>query len=133
MKEKYMLEALKEAKKAVKHGDVPVGAVIVQNNKIIAKAHNTKNVKNCPTRHAEIIAIERATKKLHDWRLNDCKLYVTLEPCKMCRGAIEESRISEVYVGTRSDLYTPIDVNVEYDILTNECSTEIKKFFKKIR
>lgn len=133
MKEKYMLIALKEANKAALKGDVPVGAVIVKNDKVIAKGHNTKNVSRIATRHAEIIAIERASKKLGDWRLNDCQLYVTLEPCQMCLGAIKESRINTVYIGTRTELCTKVDVKIEYGILENECSCKIRGFFKEIR
>ena len=133
MKEKYMSEAIKQAKIAAKKGDVPVGAVIVKDGKIIAKAHNIKNVEKVATRHAEIIAIEKAARVLNDWRLTDCQLYVTLEPCKMCWGAIEESLINIVYIWTKNDLCTKIEVKAEYGILENKCSFELKKFFKNIR
>lgn len=93
----YMEIALTEAKKANKVDEVPVGAVIVKNNKIISKAHNTKEKDNLVISHAEINAIIKACKKLKDWRLNDCKMYVTLEPCKMCEEVIKETRIDKVY------------------------------------
>jgi tRNA(adenine34) deaminase len=88
MEEKFMLEAIKEAKKAYKKLEVPVGAIIVKDGKIIAKAHNLKETKNDTTKHAEVLAIQRASKKLNSWRLIDCEMYITLEPCAMCAGAI---------------------------------------------
>ena len=102
MQEEFMQVALKEAKKAYKKLEIPVGAVIVKNGEIIAKAHNIKEEKKDTTKHAEIIAIQKASKKLESWRLNDCELYVTLEPCPMCAGAIIQSRIKKVYIGTLS-------------------------------
>ena len=99
----YIELALKEAKKAYKKKEVPVGCVIVKNNKVIAKAHNmVEKNKNC-TMHAEIIAIKKASKKLKNWRLLDCDMYVTLEPCLMCKAAIELSRIKNVYYCTESN------------------------------
>ena len=92
----FMDVAINEAKKAYRSDNVPVGAVIVKNNKIIAKAYNTKNSKNIAINHAEILSIIKASKRLHTWRLNDCTMYVTLEPCPMCMGAIVEARISKV-------------------------------------
>ena len=100
--EKFMLEALKEAQKASKKGDVPIGAIIVCNNKIIAKGHNKKENKKNAVLHAEIIAIQKACKKKKTWYLNDCTLYVTLEPCMMCTGAIIQSRIKEVVFAAAS-------------------------------
>ena len=100
MEEKFMKEALKEAKKAYEKEEVPVGAVIVKDGKIIARAHNLKETKKDTTRHAEIIAIQKASKKLNAWRLEDCEMYVTLEPCSMCAGALIQSRIKKVYIGT---------------------------------
>ena len=94
-KEKFMKEALKEAKKAYEKLEVPVGAVIVSNGKIIARAHNLKESKKDTTKHAEILAIEKASKKLEAWRLLDCEMYVTLEPCSMCAGAIINARIKK--------------------------------------
>src|SRR5574344_1348939 len=102
MKEKYMLIALKEAKKAYSHGDVPVGAVLVLNNKIIAKGYNQKEAKHNGTSHAEIITIAKACKKLNTWHLDDCELYVTMEPCLMCAGAIIQARIKKVYYATKN-------------------------------
>jgi len=100
---KYMELAFKEANKSIKTDDVPVGAVIVENGKIIAKAHNTKERKKMVTRHAEINVVEKACKKKKNWYLNDCELYVTLEPCKMCMGAIEQSRIKTVIFAAPRD------------------------------
>lgn len=97
MNSKYMDLAFFEAEKAYKRGEVPVGAVIVKNDKIIAKAFNIKEKSNCAINHAEIIAIKKASKRLKNWRLEDCDLYVTLEPCPMCASAIKQSRIKNVY------------------------------------
>lgn len=97
MNERFMLEALKQAKKAYNRGEVPVGAVIIKNNKIIAKSYNKIEKKQDSTNHAEINVIKLASKKLKNWRLIDCDLYVTLEPCDMCKGAIKNSRIENVY------------------------------------
>ncbi len=99
MKEEYMLLAIEEAKKAFLMGEVPIGAVIVYNDKVIAKAYNCKEKLKCATKHAEIIAVEKASKILGNWRLNGCELYVTLEPCPMCASAIKQSRIKKVYYG----------------------------------
>ena len=99
MKEKFMKEALKEAKKAYNKLEVPVGAIIVKDGKIIARAYNQKENKKDTTNHAEILAIKKASKKLESWRLLDCDMYVTLEPCSMCAGALIQSRIRKVYIG----------------------------------
>ena len=147
MQEEFMQVALKEAKKAYKKLEIPVGAVIVKNGEIIAKAHNIKEEKKDTTKHAEIIAIQEASKKLESWRLNDCELYVTLEPCPMCAGAIIQSRIKKVYIGTLDektgacgsvlnlfkDYKFNHNVEVEYGILKNECEEILKKFFKELR
>lgn len=101
----FMKEAFKEAQKAYKKNEVPVGAVIVKNGKIIARGYNKKEKTNLATRHAEIIAIEKACKKLKNWHLEDCELYVTLEPCLMCCGAIIQSRIKKLYYGVKSDRF----------------------------
>lgn len=106
----YFEIALKEAEKAYKINEVPVGCVIVYNNKIIAKAHNLKIKKIDVTSHAEIIAIRRASKKIKDWRLNKCDLYVTLEPCPMCMEVIKQSRIEQVYY-----LTSRLDYKKEYN------------------
>ena len=100
MQEKYMKEALKQAQKAYDINEVPVGAIIVKDDKIIARAYNLKETKQDTTKHAEIIAIQKASKKLNAWRLTDCEMYVTLEPCSMCAGAIIQARIKKVYIGT---------------------------------
>lgn len=105
----FMKVAILESKKAMKHNDVPVGAVIVQNNKIISKAHNRKEYYNNATKHAEIIAIEKACKKLKTWHLDDCELYVTLEPCMMCCGAIIQSRIKKIIYATPSKKFGYIE------------------------
>lgn len=94
--------AEKEARKAQKRNDIPVGAVIVKNNQILSKAHNKKYKKNNPIYHAEIIAIMKACKKMKTNRLDDCDIYVTLEPCEMCYGAIKETRIKNVFYGCKS-------------------------------
>ena len=101
----YMEEAYKQALKAIKLDEVPVGAVIVKDGKIIARGYNKKEITNNPLGHAEIIAINKACKKLNTWRLLDCDLYVTLEPCLMCVGAITHSRIRNVYYGASDPKY----------------------------
>ena len=101
--DKYMIEAIKQAKIAQNKGNIPVGAVIVMNNKIISKAYNKKNSKKVSIYHAEILAIIKACKKLKSWRLNECDLYMTLEPCNMCLSAIGESRIKNVYYLLKSN------------------------------
>ncbi len=98
--EKFMKEALIEAKLALLAGEVPVGAVIVKGDEIIARAHNTREASHDPTAHAEILVIRQAAAKLDDWRLTNCELYVTLEPCPMCAGAILQSRIANVWYGS---------------------------------
>ena len=146
-KEYFMNEALKEAKKAYNKLEVPVGVVIVKDNKIIARAYNQKEMKNSPIKHAEIIAIEKACKKLSNWRLNDCEMYVTLEPCPMCAGAIVNSRIKKVYIGavqektgacgSKVDLIeeykTESKVEVEFGILKDKCLEILQDFFKILR
>lgn len=145
--EKFMKEALKEAKKAYKKMEIPIGAVIVKNGKIIAKAHNQKETKFDTTKHAEILAIQKASKKLDAWRLLDCEMYVTLEPCPMCAGAIINSRIKKVYFGTKDEktgavgsklnLFNDFEFNhkVQFEdgILKNECEHILKTFFKELR
>lgn len=96
---KYMDIAIKEAEKALKNNEVPVGCVIVKDDQIIAKAYNKKEKYNLVTKHAELIAIEKASKKLNNWRLNNCDIYITLEPCPMCASAIKQSRINNIYCG----------------------------------
>ena len=145
-KEKFMKEALKEAKKAYEKLEVPVGAVIVKNGKIIARAHNLKETKKNTTKHAEILAIEKASKKLNAWRLLDCEMYITLEPCSMCAGAIINSRIKKIYIGALDektgaagsvlnlfDYKFNHKVEVEKGILQKECEKVLKDFFKELR
>ena len=145
--EKFMKEALKEAKKAYDKLEVPVGCVIVKDDKIIARAHNQKETKFDTTKHAEILAIQKASKKLNSWRLLDCEMYVTLEPCTMCAGAMVNSRIKKVYIGTKDEktgavgsvynLFEDYTFNhkVEWEtgILQNECEYILKEFFKELR
>ena len=132
----YMNIALSLAKKAYRKNEVPVGAVIVKNNKIIAKAYNKKESKHNPIYHAELIAISKACKKLKTWHLDDCILYVTLEPCMMCSGAIEQSRIKKVIYGTENYNcgYISKLSTIEIENLNNtECNLLLKKFFKSKR
>ena len=147
MKEKYMLEALKEAKKAYLKKEVPVGAIIVKDGLIISRGHNLKETKQNSIEHAEIVAINKACKKLKSWRLIDCEMYVTLVPCVMCAGAIINSRIKKLYIGTmdmktgacgsKLDLLNDYkfnhNVEVEKGILNKECEYILKDFFKKLR
>lgn len=138
----YMELALKEAYRSYKKGDVPVGAVIVKNGKIIAKAHNLKEKKHNPLMHAEVIAINRASKRLKRWRLDDCELYVTMEPCMMCTGAIIQSRIKKVYYSIENHDFGAlknISQDKKYNIVidntmgTNESLNMLKKFFEERR
>ena len=145
--EKYMKKALLQAKKAYNKMEVPVGAVIVKDGKIIASAYNQKETKLDTTKHAEISAIQKASKKLNSWRLNDCEMYVTLEPCPMCAGAIIQSRIKKVYygtpdektgaVGSKLNLFKDFKFNhnVEFEnsILEKECKEMLQNFFKELR
>ena len=145
--EKFMNEALKEAKKAYIKLEIPVGAIIVKDGKIIARAHNLKETKNDTTKHAEILAIQKASKKLKSWRLLDCDMYVTLEPCSMCAGALINSRIRKLYYGTNDnktgacgsvfnllqDYTFNHQVEIQSGILKNECENILKDFFKKLR
>ena len=142
-----MKEALKEAQKAYKKLEVPVGAIIVKDGKIVARAHNLKETKNDTTKHAEILAIEKASKKLGNWRLIDCEMYVTLEPCPMCAGAIVNSRIKKVNIGAMDektgacgsklnllqDFNFDTKVDMESGILENECRELLQKFFVALR
>ena len=119
---KYMKLAYKEALKALKDDEVPVGAVIVKDGKVIAKAYNMKESKQCGVYHAEILAIMRACKKLSNWRLENCDIYITLAPCPMCASAIKQSRISNVYCGlSNSDSSV---MNITKEILENNDKIE---------
>jgi tRNA(adenine34) deaminase len=134
MDNKYMILALKEAEKAFKKDDVPVGAVIVKNSKIISKAHNLREKKNDATCHAEILAISKACRKLKSWRLTECILYVTLEPCSMCKAAISQARIDKVIYGTDSKKeYEDKFELIKSDNFENECSSIVQTFFQKKR
>jgi tRNA(adenine34) deaminase len=143
MKNKFMNEAYKEAVKAMNEDEVPVGAVIVKDGKIIARAHNNKEKKNDPMGHAEIECIKKACKKIEDWYLKDCELYVTLEPCVMCSGAIINARIKKVYFGARDlkagslgGLFNIMEQKgfnhyFEYEYLEDvKCSQILKDYFK---
>ncbi len=144
---KFMREALKEAKKALLLDEVPIGCVIVKDNKIIARGHNLKETKKQATKHAEIVAIEKASKKLMSWRLLNCTLYVTLEPCPMCAGAIFLSRIMRVVYAASDQkggvlnetfsLYEQPFVNhrplVDGGILKSEAEEILKTYFKNKR
>ena len=146
-KEKYMKEALKEAVKAYNKGEIPVGAVIVKDDKIIARAHNQKEEKKDTTKHAEILAIQKASKKLEAWRLQDCEMYVTLEPCSMSAGALIQARVKKVIIGTMDektgacgsvlnllgDYKFNHKVEVETGILKENCEKLLKDFFKTLR
>lgn len=128
MDEKYMKVALTEAIKTKKYKDVPVGAVIVENGKIIAKGYNKKEKMMMSTQHAEIVAIEKACKKKKSWYLEDCILYVTLEPCIMCCGAILQSRIKKVVYATNNEKFGGIEsVDRIFDIKKNNHRVEVKK------
>mgnify|MGYP001625335363 FL=1 len=143
MEEKWMKEALKEAEKAYGKLEIPVGAVIVKEGKIIARAHNLKETKQTAIAHAEILAIGKANKKLKNWRLLDCDIYVTLEPCDMCMGAITSSRIKNIYIGAldpkkkqKIDIEKykkEYGVNITIGIMQEESEYILKDFFKKLR
>lgn len=146
-KEKFMKEALKEAKKAYEKLEVPVGCVIVKDGKFIAKAHNLKETKMDTTKHAEILAIQKASKKLQSWRLLDCEMYVTLEPCSMCAGAMINARIKKVYIGALDEktgacgsVFNLLEdytfnhkVECETGVMKQECENILKDFFKMLR
>lgn len=131
--DKYLKEAIKEAKKAYQKGEVPVGAVIVKDEKIIARAHNLKEYKKNPLAHAEILCINKTCKKLNNWRLDGCDMYVTLQPCSMCMGAISQARINNVFIGALDNKeYKETNINIEY-IKSDECESILKDFFKELR
>ena len=147
MKEKWMKEALKEAQKAYAKEEVPVGAIIVKDGKIIARAYNQKESKKDATYHAEIAAIQKASKKIGAWRLADCEMYVTLEPCSMCAGALIQARLKKIYIGTMDyktgacgsvvnlleDYPFNHKVEIETGILQEECEAILQTFFKELR
>ncbi len=137
MNEYYMKLAIKQAKKALKHNEVPVGAVIVKNNKIISKAYNKKEKTKNVIKHAEIIAISQACKKIKNWRLDNCEIYVTMEPCMMCSGAIEQSRIKKIIYGIKNEKYGYTDnlknIEIISQICEEECKNIVQTFFQKKR
>lgn len=147
IQEKYMREALKQAKKAYSLGEVPIGCVIVHERKIIGRGYNRRNTDKNTLSHAEITAIRKASKVIGDWRLEECTLYVTLEPCQMCAGAIIQARIPEVVIGCMNpkagcagsvlNILEMPEFNhqavVTRGILEQECSDLLKTFFAELR
>lgn len=147
MYETYMAKAIKLAQKAYMQGDVPIGCVIVKDDKVIARGYNKRNLKKTTLAHAELLAIEQASKKLGDWRLEDCTMYVTLEPCQMCAGAIVQARIPKVVIGCMNkkagcagSILNMFDmpafnhqVETVYGIRQEECSSLMKNFFADLR
>ncbi len=146
-REQLMLKAIKEAELAFSKGEAAVGAVIVKDGKVIARGHNRKEAKLDVTSHAEIEAIKKAAKKLGTWRLDDCDMYVTLEPCPMCAGAIIQSRMRTLYIGAMDngtgaagsvvDLFRIPQFNHRVDVviglLNDECTQVLRKFFQDLR
>ncbi len=147
MHEKFMEIALEEAKRAEMLDEVPVGAIIVKNGTVISKAHNLRETTNDATAHAELLAIKKACEALDSWRLIDCEMYVTLEPCLMCSGAILLSRIKKLYIGAMDpkagaagsiinvfeDYWFHHKCEIEKGILKDKCSLILKEFFKNKR
>ena len=145
--EKYMKDAIRQAKKAATLGEVPIGCVIVHDGQVIGRGYNRRNTDKSTLAHAEITAIKRASKKLGDWRLEDCTLYVTLEPCQMCAGALVQSRIDEVVIGSMNpkagcagSVLNLLEmegfnhqVKVTRGVLEEECSSMLSNFFKELR
>ncbi len=145
--EKYMREAIKQARKAAKIDEVPIGCVIVYDDKIIARGYNRRNTDKSTLAHAEIIAIRKAAKVIGDWRLEDCTMYITLEPCPMCAGAIVQARIPRVVVGAMNpkagcagsviNLLQMDGFNHKAEltsgVLVDECRTMLQDFFKEMR
>jgi tRNA(adenine34) deaminase len=145
--EKYMKAAIRQAKKAEALMEVPIGCVIVHEGKIIARGYNRRNTDKSALAHAEVAAIKKATKKLGDWRLEGCTLYVTLEPCQMCAGAIVQSRITEVVMacmnpkaGCGGSILNLLQmdafnhqVEVRRGVMEEECSAMLSAFFKRLR
>ncbi len=145
--EKYMKEAIKQAKKAYKIGEVPIGCVIVYQDKIIGRGYNRRTIDKNTIAHAEMMAIKKASRKMDDWRLEECTMYVTLEPCQMCSGAIVQSRMKKVVIGCMNpkagcagsilNLLQMEEFNhqveLEIGVLQEECSGLMKQFFKELR
>lgn len=144
---KYMKQAVRLAKKAAANGDVPIGCVIVQDGKVIARGYNRRNVDRTTLAHAEILAIKKASKIIGDWRLENCTMYITLEPCQMCAGAIVQARIPRCVIGCMNpkagcagSVINILDikefnhqVEVKKGVLEEECSSMMKNFFVKLR
>ena len=142
-----MREAIRQAKKAGKLDEVPIGCVIVRDGKIIARGYNRRNTEKSTLAHAEIQAIRKASKVVGDWRLEDCTMYITLEPCQMCAGAIVQARIPRVVIGSRNPkagcagsildlLHVPAfnhQVELEEGVLQEECSEMLTSFFRELR
>ena len=147
IEEKYMRAALNQAKKALALGEVPIGCVIVQDGKIIARGYNRRNTDKNTLAHAELTAIRKASKKTGDWRLEDCTMYVTLEPCQMCAGAIVQSRMKKVVIasmnpkaGCAGSVLNLLQmaafnhqVEIERGLLEAECSKMLSQFFRELR
>lgn len=145
--EKFMKEAIRQAKKAYAIGDVPIGCVIVYEDKIIARGYNKRNKNKTTLAHAELLAIAKASKAIGDWRLEGCTMYITLEPCQMCAGAIIQARIPRVVVGSMNpkagcagsvlDLLSMDEFNHKAEftngVLEAECSAMLKEFFRELR
>jgi tRNA(adenine34) deaminase len=134
MDERVIIEELKQLmNKAIKKNEVPVACIITKDNKIIAKSYNKTLKTNNILDHAEIIAIRKASKKLHNWRLNDCKMYISLEPCNMCKEIIKKSRLSEIiYYSKQNNNKTEKDIDYKY-IKNNDISNTLSTFFKNLR
>lgn len=145
MADKFMKAALKCAEQALKDGEVPIGAVVVCDGKIIARGHNRRTKKQIATAHAEIEAIEKACRKLNSWRIPECEIYVTLEPCPMCMGAMLNARIKKVYFGAyeakgrsmteqlASSNLVNHKIEVEGGIMKEECANILSTFFSDMR
>lgn len=145
--EKFMKAALMQARKAEALNEVPIGCVIVQNDRIIARGYNRRNTDKSTLAHAEISAIRKACRKTGDWRLEDCTIYVTLEPCQMCAGALVQSRIKKAVIGARNpkagscgsviditgNAHFNHQVETVYGVLEEECSEMLSSFFRKLR
>lgn len=143
----FMKEAIKQAKRAYKQDEVPIGCVIVQDGKVIARAYNKRNMKRNPLAHAEIMAINKAAKVTGDWRLEDCVMYITLEPCQMCAGAIVQARIPKVVIGSMNpkagcagsilNLLQVQAFNHQVElvkgVMEEECTSMLQEFFKELR
>ena len=134
--EKFMKEAIKQAKKAEAIGDVPIGCVIVHDGKVIARGYNKRNKDKTVLAHAELLAMKKACKKLGDWRLEDCTMYITLEPCQMCAGAIVQARVTRVVIGSmnaKAGCGGSVLNLLERGVLQEECSEMLSAFFRKLR